>query len=289
MNKLASFEFITVFDARAGYWQTAVKKEDQWLLGFATHHGLWQWTRTPFGAKNAGSTFCRAIGNVLLPVHDITATYVDDMGIGSHTWNDHLNNLYQILVVIKDAGITLNLQKAEFAKPNVKFIGHIIGSGFKCIDPDKVDCIVNLDRPKTQKQLKRFLGMMAYHRSFIDHFSEVAKPLTDLTSVKYQKAGFEWLPSHDTAFTSLKQKLSNVVNLSVPRLGSLFILRCDASKFAISGCLYQRNDDDVNKVVVTGDGEHPIAFYSQKLSGSQVNWATIEKEAYAVIASDRRL
>jgi hypothetical protein len=68
-------------------------------------------------------------------------------------------------------------------------------------------------------------------------------------------------------------------------LGSLFILRCDASKFAISGCLYQRNDDDVNKAVVTGDGEHPIAFYSQKLSGSQVNWATIEKEAYAVIAS----
>ena len=41
MNKLASFELIGVFDARAGYWQTPVKPENQWLLGFATHHGLW--------------------------------------------------------------------------------------------------------------------------------------------------------------------------------------------------------------------------------------------------------
>jgi hypothetical protein len=285
MNKLASFQFITVFDARASYWQTMVKQEHQWLLGFATHHGIWQWTRTPFGAKNSGATFCRAIKRVLMPVQDISASYVDDMGIGSHTWENHLINLRRFLSVIKNAGITLNLLKAEFAKPNVKFIGHIVGSGLKRIDPDKIASIVAIERPTTQRQLKRFLGMMTYHRSFVDHFSQVAKPLTDLTSVKYSKFLLPWSSEQESAFCLLKDKLSNVVGQSIPRLRGLFILRCDASKFAISGCLYQRNDDCIEDVKVTGDGEYPISFYSQKLNSSQINWSTIEKEAYAVVAS----
>ncbi len=103
LNKLASFRYISVFDARAGYWQTRVKPECQPLLGFATHHGLWQWTRTPFGCKNSGSTFIRAIENVLRPVRDITATYVDDMGVGSDSWSQHLVDLRRFLTVLKES------------------------------------------------------------------------------------------------------------------------------------------------------------------------------------------
>jgi len=115
MNKLASFNIISVFDAKAGYWQTPVKPESQWLLAFATHHGLWQWTRTPFGAKNSGSTFIRALQHVLTPLKDINTSYVDDMGVGSHTWTNHLLNLCRFFTVIRAAGITHNLVKSEFA------------------------------------------------------------------------------------------------------------------------------------------------------------------------------
>ena len=87
--KLSKFNYITVFDARSGYWHIPVKKESQPLLGFASHHGLWQWTRTAFGCKNSGSSFIRAIEQVLKPVRDIVATYVDDMGVGVFTWDEH--------------------------------------------------------------------------------------------------------------------------------------------------------------------------------------------------------
>jgi hypothetical protein len=197
----------------------------------------------------------------------------------------HLVNLRRFLIVIKHAGITLNLQKAEFAKPSVKFIGHIIGSGLKAIDPDKVSSIMSIAAPKTYKQLKRFLGMMAYHKSSIDHHAEMAKPLTDLTAVKYSKRPLPWSTEHQQSFDNLKQALCHAVALRVPRLGGLFILRTDASNVAIAGCLYQRDDDDLDEVDVKGEGEKPICFFSQKLTGSQVHWSTIEKEAYAVIAS----
>jgi hypothetical protein len=84
MRKVAGFRFISTFDAKSGYWQTPVEPDSQPLLSFQTHHGLWQWTRTPFGAKNSGSTFCRAIQDVLAPVRDVTVNYVDDMGVGSN-------------------------------------------------------------------------------------------------------------------------------------------------------------------------------------------------------------
>jgi hypothetical protein len=101
------------------------------------------------------------------------------MGIGSHTWNSHLLDLRRYFQEIKFAGITLNLLKCEFAKPFVKFVGHIVGSSLKSADPMKLEAIKLIPRPTTQKQLKSFLGMMAYHRSYIAKFSELAKPLTD--------------------------------------------------------------------------------------------------------------
>jgi Reverse transcriptase (RNA-dependent DNA polymerase) len=201
---------MSVIDARAGYWQTPVKLENQWLLVFATHHGLWQWTRTPFGAKNSGSTFIRAMQVVLKPLQDINANYVDDMGVGSHSWPSHLVDLRRYLNAIKTAGVTLNLQQSEFAKPFVKCVGHIIGSGLKYADTDKIDLIQQIPRPTTQKQLKSFLGMMAYHRAYIDHVADLAKCLTDLTSVKYSKT-LIWSEACEQVFFTLKAKLCNVV------------------------------------------------------------------------------
>jgi RNase H-like domain found in reverse transcriptase len=68
----------------------------------------------------------------------------------------------------------------------------------------------------------------------------------------------------------------------------LFILRVDASGTAVSGCLYQRDDDDINHVVVSGDDEKPISFFSKKLSRCQIAWNVVEREAHAAIASLRK-
>jgi hypothetical protein len=268
LNKLASFRYISLFDAKAGYWQTAVKPDCQWLFGFATHHGLWQWTRTPFGAKNSGSTFIRGIQQVLYPIRDITASYVDDMGVGSHSWPDHLVNLRRFFTVIRDAGVTLNLAKSELAKQHVKFVGHIVGCGTKQADPDKIAAIQLIPRPRTQKELKSFLGMLTYHAMYIPRLAEIAQPLTDLTSPKYGKQ-LPWSDIHEKAFCALKGQLCSLVALSVPRIGGLFILRCDASGCAVSGCLYQRDDDVIDNVDVSGSGERPLSFFSKKLSPAQ--------------------
>jgi len=115
--------------------------------------------------------------------------------------------IWRICVVIfrkSSLLITLNLRKCEFGKRFVKFVGHIVGSSLKSADQAKLEAIKLIPRPTNQKELKSFLGMLAYHRCYIPQFYELAKPLTDLTSVKYNKL-LPWLPEHVISFCALKE------------------------------------------------------------------------------------
>lgn len=195
-----------------------------------------------------------------------------------------MRDLRRYFTALVQGGITLNLPKSEFAKPFVRFVGFIVGSGTIGPDVAKVDVILRLPRPTSQPQLKSFLGMMSYHRSCIPRIADVVQPFTDLTSVKFG-TNMPWLDVHESAFLALKCALSSVSSLYVPRINALFILRVDASGIAISGCLYQREDDIVDNVVVTGDGEQHISFFSRKSNSTQKAWSVIEREAFAVIES----
>jgi len=115
-----------------------VKEQDRWLTGvtaFICEFGLFEFTRTPFGMRSSGATFMRAVQKVLQPLRQFTASYVDVMSVHSRAWLSHLKHLENFLLEIRRSGLTLNLAKCNFALPQVKFVGQIIGSGVRKPDP----------------------------------------------------------------------------------------------------------------------------------------------------------
>ena len=144
--------FISTFDAKSGYWQIPVAEEDRWLTAFVTHDGLYEWVRMPFGLKNAGATFVRAVRSVLRPINSFADSYIDDTGIGSDVWCDHLGHIRQFLDIMRQAGITLNLAKCEFAKSEVKFVGRVVGSGTHRPDPQRLEGLARIEPPRTKKE-----------------------------------------------------------------------------------------------------------------------------------------
>ena len=180
----------------------------------------------------------------------------------------------------------MNLKKCEFAKSEVKYVGHIVGSGKKKPDPGKLEAIRNLSVPTTQKQLKSALGLLNYYRPFISGYSQIAKPLTDLTSKKMPFT-LVWGTVEQQAFETLRDRLCSATELFAPCIGKLFVIRADASGLAVGASLSQKTngDENVDNVDVKGTGEHPVAFCSQKLTKTQSLWSTIEREAYAVIVA----
>ena len=277
IQRIGRAKFVSVFDAKSGYYQTVVRKDHQWLTAFVYDGGLFEWVRTPFGMKTSGSTFVRVIQRVLQPLKGFADSYADDMSVFSDNWQLHLQHLEKYLEAIKQAGLTLNLKKCNFAKGEVKFCGHLIGSGKRRADPDKVASVQFLKVPETKTQVRQVLGFFSWFREYIPDFATHAKALTDLTAKKVPNK-IPWGEAQQKAFDKLKtllceatEKPLNIVDFDKP-----FNVFVDASDYAVAGILCQTDEQG---------NERPIAFASRKLTYTQKAWATIEKEAYAALWS----
>jgi len=270
INKTGHSNLTSTWDARGAYWQITVSPSDRWLTAIVIPSGLWEWTRTPFSMRNSASTFVRAVQTLLRPIRDFTSSYVDDMATGSKDWPEPLVHIDRFLSVNKPSGLTLNLLKCEFAKPEVKFVGQYIGSGSRRADHEKLKPIQELQRPVTQKQLRSNLGLFGYFRDYIANYTQIAKPLTDMTL----KGVPQIIPWGEEAFDCLKAKLCEASALAILRPGEPISIVVDASSVAVGACALQTDSEG---------RERPIAYLSQKLSPAQTKWSTIEREAFGVI------
>ncbi|GFS88479.1 retrovirus-related Pol polyprotein from transposon opus [Trichonephila clavipes] len=145
-------------------------------------------------------------------------------------------------------------------------------------DPGKVESIKNISVPTTKKEIRSFLGLTSYYREYIPNFASLVLPLTELTKNRVPNI-IPWNEVAEQAFTKLKAQLVKAPSLYTPDLSKPYQLYTDASATAIGACLSQ--NDEKGK-------ENPIAFFSKKLTETQTRWATIEREAYAVIEALKR-
>jgi hypothetical protein len=181
---------------------------------------------------------------------------------------------------VKDSGLKLAIRKSEFAKPEVTFCGSIVGSGKRRIDPSKIQAIENLKRPETKAQVRQILGLFGWFRDYIPHYAEHAIPLSNLTSKRIPNR-VPWGEIEDNSFVTLKDLLCKAVDqpLSIIDWSKPFNTFTDASDLASGGVLSQTDENGK---------ERPIAFCSKKFNETQRAWATIEREAFAVLEALKR-
>ena len=273
IHRVGKASHISSWDARSGYWQLSIKPEHRWLTAFVTDFGVFEWTRMAFGLKCASNTFIRVVQQILQPIREFNDSYVDDMATHSMNWEAHMGHMQSFLSRIREVGMTLKLEKCEFARPSVNFVGCIIGSGHYSPDPSKVACVESMQAPRTKKEVRQILGFYSYFRVFIEGFADIAKPLTDLTKKRVLHQ-IEWSEVHQKALDELKKRLCEATRLHIIKYGQPVGISVDASAISVGCCLFQWSEDG---------NEKPIAFASAKLTSTQMAWSAIEREAYAVI------
>ena len=225
-----------------------------------------------FGLSSASETYQKCVNNILEPIHDFSKAFIDDIAVHSDTWLSHLEHIDTTLQTISDSGITLKIAKCTFAQPRIKYLGHVIGGGTHSPDPEKLQAVADLIFPKTKRQMRSLIGLISYYRLYVPNLSETTKSLTDMTK---KGAPNKLIPGMEqiTAFEEIKKKLTSAPILKCPNFSKSFTIQADASKLAIGSCLSQDFQGE----------EHPVAYASAKLTPTQVNWSTIEKEAYAIV------
>ncbi|GJQ98242.1 putative reverse transcriptase domain-containing protein [Tanacetum coccineum] len=211
-KKLNLSECVSMYRGEQAYYQISyplpqlrVREEDIPKTAFRTRYGHYEFRIMPFGLTNAPAVFMDLMNRVCKPYLDkFVIVFIDDILIYSHNEKEHEEHLKTILELLKKEELYAKFSKYEFWINTVKFLGHVIDSSGIYVDPAKIEAVKNWASPTTPSEIRQFLGLAGYYRRFIEGFSKIAKPMTELTQ-KNQK--FDWGEEQEEAFQLFKQKL----------------------------------------------------------------------------------
>lgn len=262
--------FVSKLDMLKGYWQIPLSSRASDIAAFITPDAFAQYTAMAFGLRNAPATFQRLVNTVLAGIPNCSA-YLDDVVVYSRDWSEHLKSLRDVFQRFASASLTLNLTKCEFGQAKVTYLGKEVGHGQVRPVEAKVEAISEFPVPTTRRELRRFLGIAGYYRSFCRNFSSVVSPLTSLLS---PSKSFVWDEKCQYAFESVKTLLSSSPVLAAPDLNRPFKLEVDASNVGAGAVLLQDDEQGI---------AHPVSYFSRKFNKNQLNYSVIEKETLALI------
>ena len=274
--KLKGYKVFSSLDLRSGYYHIGLKDSAKLKSAFVLSSlGKYQFNRVPFGLAQAPAYFQKLINDVLKGCN-FAMGYLDDIIIYSRSEKEHLEHLEEIFTRLKTAGLKLKLEKCCFFKKHIQYLGHLIlADGIQPL-PEKLESIAKMPAPKNPKEVKQFLGLVGYYRKFVPRFADISRVLTHLTKKDVE---FKWTPECEKCFQILKEFLQQAPILRYPDPQASYTLYTDASKYAYAGVLTQHNNGT----------DHPITYVSGLFRGSQLNWATLTKEAYAIYMSVKKL
>ena len=280
---LRGAKIFTTLDLRSGYYHIALDQESKAKTAFVTPFGKYEFNAVPFGLAQAPAYFQQLISIVLQDCSEFAMAYLDDIIIFSQTEEDHLKHMEIIFKKLKKADLKLKESKCDFFKKEIHYLGHLISvDGIQPL-PEKLDSIHNMPKPRSPKEIKQFLGLTGYYRKFVPRFSDMARPLTKLLA---HDCEFKWTNQCDISFQMLKDTLCSAPILKYPDTSKPYTLYTDASKYGWAGVLTQSHTSSIDGKEITMD--HPVSYISGLFRGSQLNWAALTKEAYAIYMSVKK-
>ena len=271
-DQLQGAAVFSTLDLKSGFHQLPIHPEDQEKTAFVCHRGLFECTRMPMGLSNASQMFQRAMEVVLKGlIGTICLIYIDDIVVFSRNEAEHVRHLETMFERLAQYNLRLNPTKCVFGLRQVKLLGYVVSENGLSADPDKVAAIARLQNPKSVAEIRTFLGMTGYYRNCIQNYAHIAEPLVELTRKNYK---FAWSDRQQQAFDTLKAALMSDTVMAHPDTQKPYLLYTDACDYAIGAILCQTDEHGT---------ERPVVYLSKQLSPQQRKWATIEKEAYAVV------
>ncbi|KAL0149148.1 hypothetical protein M9458_055580 [Cirrhinus mrigala] len=273
LEQLRSTRIFTKLDLRSAYNLVRIREGDEWKTAFMTPTGHYEYLVMSYGLVNAPSVFQNFIHEVLREfLHHFVIVYIDDILIYSRSEAEHCHHVAEVLQKLREHQLYLKAEKCSFHLPSVQFLGYIIDHQGVRMDERKLTAVVSWPEPTTIKELQRFLGFANFYRCFIQDYSLITAPLTNLLSGKPKT--LLWTPEAAAAFHSLKSAFTQAPLLTHPDPELPFVVEVDASTTGVGAVLSQYHG--------TPKLLHPCAYFSRKLSPAERNYDIGNRELLAI-------
>jgi hypothetical protein len=227
LRKQTGYEFFTELDISMQYYTFELDEESQDLCTIITPFGKYKYLRLPMGLKCSPDIAQSIMENIMRSVDD-PDVYIDDIGAFSNGWDKHCDLLRIILRRLRENGFTINPLKCEWAMKETDWLGYwLTPRGLKPWHK-KIDAILLMDRPKTQKELRKFIGMVNYYQHMWPiSRAHILKPLSDKAGLK-KGAKLEWTNEIQAAFDKMKLLLAADALAAYPDHNKPFHIDTDA-------------------------------------------------------------
>ena len=259
-----------VLDVRHGFWHVQLDEASSFLTTFNTPFGRYRWKRMPFGICSAPEVFQRRMHEVIEGLQGVEVVADDFVVVGfgnaEEATQDHDRSLRAFLQRCEERNLKLNDQKLKLRMQEVPFIGHVATADGLCVDPSKVQAIMEMPPPDDVIAVQRLLGLAQYLSKFLPHLSDITKPLRELTRKDVE---WSWDHSQQQALEKLKKAVSSTPVLWYYNLQEEVTLQCDASQSGLGAALLQNGQ--------------PVAYASRALTSTETRYAQIEKELLAIV------
>ncbi|XP_021802935.1 uncharacterized protein LOC110747031 [Prunus avium] len=237
------------------------------------HIGAFEYTVMPFGLRNAGATYQRAMNSVF---HDMIGhsleVYIDDVIIKSKEAESHVSDLRKAFQRKRQHKLKMNPKKCIFGVQAGNFLGFLVHQKGIEVGKNKAKSIIEAQPPRHKKELQSLLGKINFLRRFISNSAGKIQPFSSLLRLKQEQI-FKWEEQHQQAFEEIKHYLSNPPILSPPKKGRPLKLYVSASGTSIGSLLAQDNNEGK---------EQAVYYLSRTLIEVERNYSAIERLCLAL-------
>lgn len=247
-------KWFTVIDISNSYWNLPLDPTCQYKTAFSWAGLQYYWTVLPQGYKDSAAIFHSHMKEVIdkFSKPERVISYVDDILIGSASMEEHVNDVSEMLLLLREAGLKVNPKKIQLGKQEVQFLGVTVAQSGRSINEQRVELIGKLPLPTDEKSLRQFLGMTGFCREFVPHYASLTECLYDLL----KQDEWKWKSEHTQAIEALKETLGNAPSLASPDPNKEYRLYPHVGLSTLSVALTQ---DYFGK-------QRPVAYASRLLS-----------------------